>query len=78
MEDLVPLVTMHGQLDQPALADLMRRCAVCVLPSFYEGVPLVLVEAAACGCRLVSTDLDAFTWASVFRRTESIWRELVG
>ena len=28
-----------------------------VLPSFYEGVPLVLAEAAACGCRLVATAL---------------------
>jgi glycosyltransferase involved in cell wall biosynthesis len=35
----------------------MRRCAVCVLPSFYEGLPLVLVEALACGCRLVATRL---------------------
>jgi glycosyltransferase involved in cell wall biosynthesis len=35
----------------------MRRCDICVLPSFYEGVPLVLVEAAACGCRIVSTAL---------------------
>ncbi len=50
-------VTLHGQIDQADLARLMRRCDVCVLPSFYEGVPLVLVEAAACGCRLVSTDL---------------------
>lgn len=50
-------VVMHGMLGQPDLADLMRRCGVCVLPSFYEGVPLVLVEAAACGCRIVATDL---------------------
>lgn len=50
-------VKLHGHLDQPALAELMRRCAVCVLPSFYEGVPLVLVEAMACGCRLVATQL---------------------
>ncbi len=50
-------VTMHGQLDQPELARLMRRCEVCVLPSYYEGVPLVLVEAAACGCRVVATAL---------------------
>jgi len=57
MQDMAPLVVLHGQIDQPALADLMRRCAVCVLPSFYEGVPLVLVEAAACGCRIVSTAL---------------------
>lgn len=50
-------VVLHGQLDQAELATLMRRCDICVLPSFYEGVPLVLVEAAGCGCRLVSTDL---------------------
>ncbi len=35
----------------------MRRSTICVLPSFYEGLPLVLVEALACGCRLVATNL---------------------
>ncbi len=54
---LGPSVVLHGQLAQPALAALMRRAAVCVLPSLYEGVPLVLVEALACGCRLVATAL---------------------
>jgi glycosyltransferase involved in cell wall biosynthesis len=50
-------VIYHGQLNQSQLADLMRRSAVFVLPSFYEGLPLVLVEAAACGCRIVATSL---------------------
>ncbi len=57
MQALAPVVVLHGQLPQAELADLMRRCAVCVLPSFFEGVPLVLVEALACGCRLVATAL---------------------
>lgn len=57
MRGMEPLVALHGSLSQPELAALMRRCAVCVLPSFYEGLPLVLVEAAACGCRLVATEL---------------------
>lgn len=57
MADLAPAVRVHGMLDQPRLAEVMRCSTVCVLPSFYEGLPLVLVEALACGCRLVATDL---------------------
>lgn len=57
MENMAPSVVLHGQLDQKELASLMRQMTVCVLPSFYEGVPLVLVEALACGCRLVATRL---------------------
>jgi len=57
MATMAPRVVMHGALGQADLADLMNRCTVCVLPSFYEGVPLILAEALACGCRLVATDL---------------------
>ncbi|MDP8223159.1 MAG: glycosyltransferase family 4 protein [Candidatus Lernaella stagnicola] len=52
-------VRLHGQLAQHDLADLFRCSRVCVLPSFYEGLPLVLVEAMACGCRLVATELPS-------------------
>jgi glycosyltransferase involved in cell wall biosynthesis len=47
----------HGILDQHGLADIMRSCSVCILPSQYEGLPLVLLEALACGCLLLATDL---------------------
>jgi glycosyltransferase involved in cell wall biosynthesis len=57
MDGIAPAVVQHGQLAQPELADLARRCTVCVLPSLYEGLPLVLVEALASGCRLVATRL---------------------
>jgi len=57
MDRMAPAVVQHGQLAQPELADLARNCTVCVLPSFYEGLPLVLVEALAGGCRLVATRL---------------------
>ena len=50
-------VTILGKLDQAALAEQMNRCDVFVLPSFYEGLPLVLIEAMACGMRTVCTDL---------------------
>ena len=58
MNALAPTVVQHGRLNQTELAELMRRCTVFVLASFYEGLPLVLVEARACGCRLVSTKLS--------------------
>ena len=46
-----------GKLNQAELARQMNRCDVFVLPSFYEGLPLVLIEAMACGMRTVCTDL---------------------
>ena len=50
-------LTVHGALSQQQLASLMRRCHVFILPSFYEGLPLVLLEALASGCRIVTTAL---------------------
>lgn len=52
-----PAVTVHGRISQHELAELMGRCHVFILPSFYEGLPLVLLEALASGCRIVTTDL---------------------
>ncbi len=57
MQQMAPTVVLHGQLSQPELAELLKRSSLFVLPSFYEGLPLVVVEAMACGCRVVCTDL---------------------
>ena len=35
---------------------LMKRCQVVVLPSAYEGLGNVLIEAMACGTQVISTD----------------------
>lgn len=50
-------VMVHGALSHHDLAELMRKCHVFVLPSFFEGLPLVLMEALSSGCRLLTTDL---------------------
>ncbi|WP_028577763.1 glycosyltransferase family 4 protein [Desulfomicrobium escambiense] len=50
-------VTVHGVLSHRELGGLMRLSDIFVLPSFFEGLPLVLLEAMACGCRIVTTDL---------------------
>lgn len=46
-----------GKLPQRQLARLYNQSGVFVLPSFFEGLPLVVVEALACGCKVVVTDL---------------------
>lgn len=50
-------VSFEGRLSQPELARLYNRSDVFVLPSFCEGLPLVVVEALACGCAVAVTDL---------------------
>lgn len=50
-------VVFEGKLPQPALAELYNASDIFVLPSFFEGLPLVVVEAIACGCKVVVTDL---------------------
>ena len=39
------------------LVFVMRESHILVLPSFYEGLPLVILEGLASGCRIVATDL---------------------
>jgi glycosyltransferase involved in cell wall biosynthesis len=50
-------ITVHGVLSHRELGVLMRQSDIFVLPSFFEGLPLVLLEALACGCSIITTDL---------------------
>ena len=56
-ERLGDRVTVHGAVTQPHLADIMAQSHVFVLSSFFEGLPLVVLEALASGCRIIATDL---------------------
>ena len=55
--DLGDRVKLYGAVDQSKLADIMKQSHIFVLPSFFEGLPLVLLEALASGCRVVASDL---------------------
>lgn len=60
-ESLLTLWRSEGHVEllgfRKDIAQLMERASVVVLPSYREGLPKVLVEAAACGRAVVTTDV---------------------
>ena len=55
------------RLLQPELAKVYNQCDIFVLPSFFDGLPLTVIEALACGDRVVVTDLPGIQdWLSSY------------
>ena len=52
-------VRLVPQIQQPELADLLRRSQVMVSPSVHDGTPNSLLEGMACGCFPVAGDLES-------------------
>jgi glycosyltransferase involved in cell wall biosynthesis len=51
-------VTVHGFIDDSMLKRLYKRCSLLILPSDWEGHPLVLLEAWASGDLVIGTDVE--------------------
>lgn len=50
-------IIFTGEVSQIRLGEMFRKSHIFIMPSFYEGLSLVTIEALACGLRVVSTDL---------------------
>ena len=46
-----------GRISQEELAKAYNRSDIFVLPSFFDGMPLTMIEAMACGDKVVITEL---------------------
>lgn len=51
-------IEFYDYMPMKKLGELFRMCDIFVMPSFYEGLSLVSIEAMACGLRLVTTKLE--------------------
>jgi glycosyltransferase involved in cell wall biosynthesis len=54
-----PLVIHLGAQPQEVVAKLLQVSSVFFLPSLFEGLPLTMLEALACGCPVVVSALPA-------------------
>jgi len=60
---LAKQVQFHGFIaNGPALFDLYKKCDIFVLPSFSEGLPRVLYEAAGNGCPIITTPVNSIPY----------------
>jgi glycosyltransferase involved in cell wall biosynthesis len=74
-QNLGQRVQIHGAVDQRELATILKQSHIFLLPSFYEGLPLVVLEALACGCRIVANDLPGII--EIFRNIRADYISLV-
>ncbi len=59
LEELGEKVTFHGYTSGRAKKKLLLESDVLVLPSFAEGLPIVILEAFATGNAVIATDVGA-------------------
>lgn len=67
-------IEFRGRLEQSEVAKAYHDHDIFVLPSFFEGLPLVLIEALACGCKAVVSDLPGIRrWINTSINSAPVW-----
>lgn len=57
IDNKITQINYLGIVPQNQLEKFLRTCDMFILPSFFEGLPLVVIEALASGAKVISTDL---------------------
>jgi glycosyltransferase involved in cell wall biosynthesis len=58
---IADVVDIPGWLDGEATAAVLRRSDIVVLPTFIENLPMIILEAFACGVPVITTPVAAIT-----------------
>ena len=56
----LPYIRLIPQIADEQLAILYRNARALIYASFAEGFGIPLIEAMACGCPVIASDIDAF------------------
>lgn len=64
-----------GALDNSVIPSFFRRASMLIMPSLTEGLGLVLVEALACECPVIATNLPTIRDVVIHQRTGLVVQE---
>lgn len=73
VEQLGDRLTMHGYVSGVTKAALFERADILVLPSYHEGMPLVVLEGLSRGCAIITTKVGAIP--EILSSNNAIWVE---
>lgn len=67
-------VEFHGYVKGATKTELYHQSDVLILPSYHEGMPLVVLEALAGGCAIISTRVGATP--EILTENNAIWVDI--